>query len=164
SCPGTARATSPPPPFLRMAASCKAASASRARAAPLSFRSRKRRYLPMTQSQHSFTLGDEGLWWMGGVINRELIIAGTGAGGVVAGNVIAQNVPMPEVIVEAHRAVSTRIGTTSQGVPINEVSMGYTVTAEGLDISTDIGKRAFEARISHAAMAACQEITRRFHS
>ncbi|HKD55650.1 MAG TPA: UrcA family protein [Steroidobacteraceae bacterium] len=97
-------------------------------------------------------------------MNRSLIIAGTVAGLVVAGNVIAQNVPMPEVIVEAHRAVSTRIGTTSQGVPINEVSMGYTVTAEGLDISTPIGARAFEARVSHAAMAACQQITRQFHS
>src|SRR5215469_3463382 len=98
------------------------------------------------------------------VMNRKLIIAGTVAGVVVAGNVIAQNVPMPEVIVEAHRAALTRIGTTSQGVPINEVSMGYTVTAEGLDISTPIGAKAFEARVSHAAMAACQQITSQFHS
>ena len=82
----------------------------------------------------------------------------------MAGNVIAQNVPMPEVIVETHRAVSTRIGTTSGGIPIHEVSMGYTVTAEGLDITTPTGARAFEARVSHAAMAACQEITRRFHN
>jgi len=62
------------------------------------------------------------------------------------------------------RAALTRIGTTSQGVPINEVSMGYTVTAEGLDISTPIGAKAFEARVSHAAMAACQQITSQFHS
>ena len=93
---------------------------------------------------------------MGVVMDRKLIIAGTVAGVVVAGNVIAQNVPMPEVIVETHRAVSTRIGSTSGGIPIHEVSMGYTVTAEGLDISTPIGAQAFEARVSHAAMAACQ--------
>ena len=100
---------------------------------------------------------------MGVVMDRQLIIAGTVAGVVVAGNVIAQNVPMPEVIVETHRTVSTRIGSTSGGIPIHEVSMGYTVTAEGLDISTPIGAQAFEARVSHAAMAACQEISRRFH-
>jgi UrcA family protein len=44
------------------------------------------------------------------------------------------------------------------------VSMGYTVTAEALDISTPTGARALEARVSQAAMAACQEITRRFHN
>jgi len=97
-------------------------------------------------------------------MNRMLIIANTVAGLVVASDVIAQNVPMPEVIVETHRAVSTRIGKTSGGIPIHEVSMGYTVTAEGLDISTPIGAQAFEARVSHAAMAACQEISRRFHN
>jgi UrcA family protein len=97
-------------------------------------------------------------------MNSRLIIAGAVAGVVVAGNVVAQNVPMPEVIVEAHRAVSTRIGTHASGIPIHEVSMGYTVTAEGLDISTPIGRQAFEARVSQAAMAACREITRQFHN
>lgn len=97
-------------------------------------------------------------------MNSKLIIAGAVVGLVVAGNVVAQNVPMPQVIVETHRMVSTRIGTSSSGIPIREVSMGYTVTAEGLDISTPIGRQAFEARVSHAAMAACQEITRRFRN
>ena len=97
-------------------------------------------------------------------MKRKLIIAGAVTGIVVAGDLIAQNVPMPEVIVETHQAVSTRIGKSSGGIPIHEVSMGYTVTAEGLDISTPIGKQAFEARINHAARAACEEITRRFHN
>lgn len=100
-------------------------------------------------------------------MNRKLIIAGAVFGIGVVGAVIAQNVPnvpMPHVIVETHRAVSTRIGKSSGGIPIQEVSMGYTVTAEGLDISTPIGARAFEARVSQAALAACQEIGRRFHN
>ena len=97
-------------------------------------------------------------------MNSKLIIGGAVVGVVVAGNVAAQNVPMPEVIVETHRMVSTRVGTASGGIPIKDVSMGYTVTAEGLDISTEQGARAFEARISHAAMAACQEIGRRFRN
>src|SRR5262249_13834592 len=99
----------------------------------------------------------------GVVMDKKLIIAGTVAGVVVAGNVIAQNVPMPEGIVEKHRAVSTRIGTSPGGIPIHGVSTGYTGTAEGLELSTPVGARAFEARVSHAAMAACQEVTRRFH-
>jgi len=97
-------------------------------------------------------------------MNSKLIVAGAVGGVVLAGNVIAQNVPMPHVIVESHRAVSTRIGSTSGGIPIQDASMGYTVTAEGLDISTEQGAKAFEARISHAAMAACQEIGRRFRN
>ena len=116
----------------------------------------------MTQAQHSFKLKDHGLSGVGLVMNSRLIIGGAVAGVVVAGNVIAQNVPMPEVIVETHRAVSTRIGTTSSGIPIRDVSMGYTVTAEGLDISTPIGRQAFEARVSQAAMAACQQLGRQF--
>jgi UrcA family protein len=101
---------------------------------------------------------------MGLVMNSKLIIAGAVVGVVVAGNVVAQNVPMPEVIVETHRMVSTRVGTASGGIPIKDVSMGFTVTAEGLDISTPVGARAFEARVSQAAMAACQEIGRRFRN
>jgi UrcA family protein len=97
-------------------------------------------------------------------MNSRLIIAGAVTGVVVAGIVVAQNVPMPEVIVEAHRAVSTRIGTHASGIPITEISMGYTVTAEGLDISTPVGRQAFEARVNQAAMAACREITRQFHN
>ena len=96
-------------------------------------------------------------------MNSKLIVAGAVGGVVLAGNVIAQNVPMPHVIVESHRAVSTRIGSTSGGIPIQDASMGYTVTAEGFDISTPIGRQAFEARVSQAAMAACQELGRRFH-
>ena len=91
--------------------------------------------------------------------------AGIVVAAVVAGDVIAQstpNVPMPEVIVETHRAVSTQIGTTSSGIPIHDVSMGYTVTAEGLDLSTPAGSRAMEARVSQAATAACQELARRW--
>jgi UrcA family protein len=118
----------------------------------------------MTQAQHSFTVESQGSSGRGLVMNSRLIIAGAVTGVVVAGNVVAQNVPMPQVIVETHRLVSTRIGTTSSGIPIKDVSMGYTVTAEGLDISTPIGRQAFEARVSQAAIAACQELGRRFRN
>jgi UrcA family protein len=89
--------------------------------------------------------------------------AGAVAAGVVTGNVIAQNVAMPEVTVETHREVSTTVGrSSSTGAPIVDVSMGYTVTAKGLDIGTPAGARAFEARVSDAATAACQELGQRY--
>jgi UrcA family protein len=91
-----------------------------------------------------------------------VIAAGTVVAAVVGGNVIAQNVAMPEVIVESHREVSTTIGKTASGVPIDEVSEGYTVTAKGLDISTPIGARAFEARVADAAKALCEELGQRY--
>ncbi|HXY96855.1 MAG TPA: UrcA family protein [Steroidobacteraceae bacterium] len=93
-----------------------------------------------------------------------VIAAGTVAAAVIGGDVLAQNVPMPEVTVESHRVVATTIGRTSSGIPIVDVSLGYTVSAQGLDIGTAIGARAFEARVSDAAKAACQELGKRYPS
>jgi UrcA family protein len=95
---------------------------------------------------------------------RKMLItaAGAVAAAVVGGNVIAQNVAMPEVIVETHREVTTNVGKSTSGVPIVDVSMGYTVTSKGLDIGTPIGARAFEARVRDAATAACQELGQRY--
>lgn len=84
------------------------------------------------------------------------------AAGVVGGQVLAQNVAMPEVVVESHRAVATTIGKTSSGIPIVDVSLGYTVSSQGLDIGTAIGARAFEARVKDAARAACEELGKRY--
>ena len=98
-------------------------------------------------------------------MRKALISAATVAAAAVAGtNAIAQNVAMPEVIVETHRTVETMIGKTSSGIPIKDVSMGYTVTAKGLDLSTPQGSRAFEARIRDAASAACEELGRRYQN
>ncbi|HXZ60738.1 MAG TPA: UrcA family protein [Steroidobacteraceae bacterium] len=91
-----------------------------------------------------------------------VIAAGAVAATIVAGNVLAQDMAMPEVVVETHREVSTTIGKSASGVPIVEVSEGYTVSAKGLDISTPIGARAFEARVADAARALCEELGRRY--
>ena len=96
---------------------------------------------------------------------RKMLIVSVGAvaGAITAGGVIAQNEPMPEVVVEASRLVSTTVvGKSTSGIPINQVSMGYTVTAQGLDIGTPMGARAFEARVSDAAVAACRDLGRRY--
>ena len=94
--------------------------------------------------------------------NTVVIAAGTVLALGVGSYVIAQNVAMPEVVVESHREVSTMIGKTASGVPVSDVSMGYTVNAKGLDIGTAIGARAFEARVADAARAACEELGKRY--
>ncbi len=96
---------------------------------------------------------------------RKMLIVSVGAvaAAITGSSVIAQNEPMQEVLVEASRLVSTTVlGKSSSGIPINQVSMGYTVTAQGLDIGTPIGARAFEARLSDAAAAACRDLGRRY--
>ena len=95
-------------------------------------------------------------------MKKAIISAACLVGAVGAGNVMAQNVAMPEVTVESHRVVETTVGKSASGIPVVDVSMGYTVSSKGLDISTAIGARAFEARIKDAATAACQELGQRY--
>ena len=98
-------------------------------------------------------------------MRRTLISAGGFMACMVAAGAIAQNaqdVPMPEVTVESHRAVATTIGKSASGVPILDTSLGYTVSAQGLDLSSRIGAQAFEARVRDAAEVACQELGRRY--
>jgi UrcA family protein len=94
---------------------------------------------------------------------RKILISAAGvAAAVVNGNVVAQDVAMPEVTVESHRAVETTVGKSSSGIPIVDVSFGYTVSSKGLDIGTAMGARAFEARVADAARAACEELGKRY--
>jgi len=96
---------------------------------------------------------------------RKTVIVGAGllAAAVVAG-AWAQTVAMaePEVTVVTSRMAATTIGRTATGIPIQNISMGYTVSAKGLDLGTQIGAQAFERRVSDAAMAACKEIGRQY--
>jgi len=88
--------------------------------------------------------------------------AGALAASVVAANAMAQSAATPEVTVESSRVVETTIGQSSSGIPIKNVSMGYTVSAKGLDITSHIGATAFEARVKNAAVAACKELGRQY--
>jgi hypothetical protein len=95
-------------------------------------------------------------------MKKAIISAACLVGAIAGGNVMAQNVAMPEVTVESHRMVETTVGKSTSGIPVVDVSMGYTVSSKGLDISSAIGARAFEARIKDAASAACQELGQRY--
>jgi UrcA family protein len=81
---------------------------------------------------------------------------------VVGGNALAQTPENAEVLVESHRAVETSVGKSYTGIPIVDVSLGYTVTSKGLDIGTPAGAREFEARVKNAATAACKELGQRY--
>jgi UrcA family protein len=94
---------------------------------------------------------------------KNLLITATGvlASTIVVVSTFAQT-PPPEVTVEAARVMKTTVGHTASGIPIQDVALSYGVSAQGLDLSTDSGKQAFEKRVSDAAMAACKELGRQY--
>ena len=85
--------------------------------------------------------------------------AGLLASSLIAGLAGAQTT---EVVVQAARAVKTKIETTASGVTINTISLSYNVSAQGIDLATHTGAMAFEKRVSDAALAACKELTRQY--
>ena len=76
--------------------------------------------------------------------------------------VVAQD--MGEVNVQASRVVKKVIGTTSSGVPIEEISLSYGVSTGGLDLSTAAGAAELQKRVGNAATAACKELGRQYPS
>lgn len=93
------------------------------------------------------------------------LVAVSAAAALIAGVAVAQGVP--EVKVEATRVISSAIsaktvGKTSSGVPIQDVTLSYGVTAQGLDLSTHTGAVAFEQRVKDAAEQACKDIGRQY--
>lgn len=83
------------------------------------------------------------------------------AGISVSAGVIAEE-EMGEVTVQASRIVKKLIGTTSSGVPIEEVSLSYRVSAAGLDLASGDGAAEMQKRVSEAAKSACKELSRQY--
>jgi UrcA family protein len=69
---------------------------------------------------------------------------------------------MGEVTVQASRVVSKTVGNTASGVPIQDVSLSYGVSAKDLDLSSHAGFMAMQKRVNDAAMAACKELDRQY--
>ena len=95
-----------------------------------------------------------------------MVITGVLASTVMAGGTLAQSTTAtastPEVTVQAARATRTTIGRTSSGIPIQDVSLSFGVSAEGLDLTTASGRQELERRVSNAAMEACTRLGRQF--
>jgi UrcA family protein len=69
--------------------------------------------------------------------------------------------PLETVIVTGSRGLTHQeVGKTSSGLPIQEVSLSYTVRVADLDPNSDAGLAEIEKRVSAAAKAACAEIDR----
>lgn len=82
------------------------------------------------------------------------------AGVSVNAVVIAQE--MGEVTVQASRVVKKVIGTTSSGIPIEDISLSYGVSTSGLDLSSSAGAAELKKRVTNAANAACKELGRQY--
>jgi UrcA family protein len=93
------------------------------------------------------------------------VVAATAAAALIAGAALAQG--LPEVKVQATRVISSSmsaktVGKTASGVPIQDVTLSYGVNAQGLDLSTHTGAKAFEQRVKDAAEQACKDIGRQY--
>jgi UrcA family protein len=88
------------------------------------------------------------------------VAAGLLAAVSVTGIVIAQDTG--EVTVQASRVVKKTIGTTSSGIPIQDISLSYGVSTAGLDLSSSSGAAALKKRVADAAQAACKELGRQY--
>lgn len=69
---------------------------------------------------------------------------------------------MGEVTVQASRVMSKVVGKTSSGVPIEDVSLSYGVSAKDLDLSSHAGAMELQKRVADAAQSACKEIDRQY--
>lgn len=93
------------------------------------------------------------------------LVAVSAAAALVAGVALGQGVP--EVKVEATRVITSSltaktVGRTASGIPVQDITLSYGVTAQGLDLATHTGALAFEQRVKDAAEQACQEIGRQY--
>ena len=70
---------------------------------------------------------------------------------------------LTEVTVQATRMVTTKIlGTTSSGIPIVGVELGYTVSTAGINFVSPASVSELEKRVNDAALAACKELGRQY--
>jgi UrcA family protein len=95
-----------------------------------------------------------------------IVITGVLASTVMGGGALAQSTTATastsEVTVQASRATRTTIGRTPSGIPIQDVSLSFGVSTEGLDLTTASGRQELEKRVSDAAMEACSRLGRQF--
>jgi UrcA family protein len=64
--------------------------------------------------------------------------------------------PIETVTVEAAREV--KVGQTTTGIPVSEITVRSRVSYADLDLTTDAGVKAFKDRIRTAAAGACKEM------
>lgn len=79
------------------------------------------------------------------------------------GSVMAQTTP--EVVVTSSRMIEETSRMPPGGVlPIVKVSLSYTVSAKGLDLTSQDGKGQLEKAVSDTALKVCRELKHQFPS
>lgn len=66
------------------------------------------------------------------------------------------------VTVSASRIVKKTVGKTSSGIPIEDVSLSYGVSAKDLDLASNAGAMELKKRVTDAAHKACVELGKQY--
>jgi len=83
------------------------------------------------------------------------------AAALIGSIAVAQNIQ--EITVQGTRVLNEKpAGRTASGIPILDVSLAYGVNVADLDLASQYGPIAAEKRVRDAALAACQEIGRKY--
>jgi UrcA family protein len=88
------------------------------------------------------------------VLRRTSLFALLAIGGGLAAPSHGQ--PMETLTVEAAREV--KVGQTTTGIPVSEITVRSRVSYADLDLTTDAGVKALKDRIREAATGACKEM------
>jgi len=88
------------------------------------------------------------------VLRRTSLYALLAIGGGLAAPVHGQ--PMETLTVEAARQV--KVGQTTTGIPVSEITVRSRVSYADLDLTSDAGVKALTDRIREAAAGACKEM------
>jgi len=87
-------------------------------------------------------------------LRRTMLYALLAIGGSLASPSHGQ--PVETVTVEAAREV--KVAQTTTGIPVSEITVRSRVSYADLDLTSDAGAKALEARIREAAAGACKEM------
>jgi UrcA family protein len=83
------------------------------------------------------------------------------ASALISSIAFAQN--MQEITVQGTRVLNEKAaGRTPPGVPILDVTLSYRLSITDLDLASEHGSMALEKRVHDVALAACQEIGRKY--
>ena len=88
------------------------------------------------------------------VLRRTSLLALLAIGGGLAAPAHGQ--PIETLTVEAAREV--KVGQTTTGIPVSEITVRSRVNYADLDLTTDAGVKALKDRIRDAAAGACKEM------
>ena len=88
------------------------------------------------------------------------VVALTGVGLILAGGSAIAQQPQEITIVSQHRVVHTHVGTTSIGIPIEEVSLNYYVHYGDLNLNNVSDVNTLRERVRDAAKESCEQLNR----